>query len=229
MGNSEQDSSSRMLREVNAMETRRLFMALPLPHSAKTELERVRAVLQEELPQSIEYTWEPTDNYHISMRFLGNVTTEDYEGIIKASQDIALPGNAKTNLTLWLDGFGMFPTWEQPSVLWAGVGGEISHLTRIQRYMEHVVHQAGFSKSEYEFTPHITLARMKNVLPEHTKWLLGVAQRQNIMNPVKWQVDSIHLMESMRVEYAAPGMNRAIYVPVSSGPLGTIPGQPRIS
>jgi 2'-5' RNA ligase len=99
-------------------------------------------------------------------------------------------------------------------VIWAGVGGEVAALRRIQSILADELDQRGFPSQEHPFSPHLTLARIKERLsaPE----LTALQQRANtpLAHTATWTVTTLDVMKSELIRPAAR------YTTLASYPLG---------
>ena len=67
--------------------------------------------------------------------------------------------------TLSLDGVGVFPGGAEPRVLWVGVDGDLPSLLEVQRGIEEVLAGLGHAREGREFSPHLTVARLRRGTP----------------------------------------------------------------
>lgn len=98
-----------------------------------------------------------SDNFHFTIIFLGEITSKDIDNIRIRLADLYFK---PINITY--TNIGVFPNLTSPRVLWAGVdktGGKqlISLGSRIISRLSDI----GF-KPDKEFTPHLTLFRIRN-------------------------------------------------------------------
>lgn len=102
----------------------RLFLAVELPGSVRTELSefsagcaaRLRAVLPRGAPDPVR--WTPTENLHVTIRFLG-ATPWGRLVPLRAALGVALAGQRVFQVNI--AGPGMFPPRGPPRVLWVGL------------------------------------------------------------------------------------------------------------
>lgn len=131
----------------------RLFIAVPLPQALKQKLEdwcrEQKTLLQFK-------KWVHAEDYHITVQFLGDTSPERLTELA-ASLERAAKGIAP--LGLEAAGIGTFGRPASPSVLWAGVRGEVTGLESLQRRVTSENRALGFIPEERRFSPHITLAR----------------------------------------------------------------------
>ena len=131
----------------------RLFIAIDIPEVIKKDL----AGFVKELPVA---RWVPSDQIHLTLRFIGEVGPRTFDAI-KA----ALSGLSFRGFPLTLRGAGHFPPGKRPPrVLWVGVEPSET-LMQLQRDLELALIDAGIPPDERPFSPHITLARLKDAAP----------------------------------------------------------------
>ncbi len=130
----------------------RLFVALDLPHALRQRL----ADLAMGLPGA---RWVPPENYHITLRFIGETQSHMAEEV-----DLALATLRGRSFSLSLAGVGTFEKSGRVSALWAGVERNPA-LEHLQGKIETALHRAGLPRERRRFTPHVTLARLDNPAP----------------------------------------------------------------
>lgn len=132
----------------------RLFLAVNLPPDLRDQLWTATESLRGgEFP----VRWVATDGLHITMKFLGDVSS-DRVADVRARLDRAAVG-AKP-FSLLLSGFGAFPSPRRPRVVWAGCEAA-PPLELLQDRVEREMEQLGFPVEARVFHPHVTLGRVK--------------------------------------------------------------------
>ncbi|WP_166238972.1 RNA 2',3'-cyclic phosphodiesterase [Paenibacillus turpanensis] len=169
--------------------TKRLFAAVPLPDSIKDTLQHYTAQLRKQLSF---HKWVHREDFHITLKFLGDVRQEQLEGIGPAFQKAA---QELTSFSLQLNGLGSFGPPKSPSILWVGVKGELEVLQRLHQAVERAVQPYGFAPEDKTFRPHITIARKWNGGPG-TRFELPSADPAWESAATGWQSDSFLLYES---------------------------------
>lgn len=135
----------------------RVFIAIELPNEVKAAL----TALQNELRQTrADVAWTKADNFHLTLKFLGEVETDLISNITNACREAA--ANASV-FSLQVKSTGVFPNVKQPKVLWAGLGGELDKLQALHRQLDANLHALGFAKETRAFNPHLTLGRVKSL------------------------------------------------------------------
>lgn len=91
------------------------------------------------------------------MKFLGETPDSDLPLII---EKLNLACEGIKSLALRIEGTGVFPNANRPRAYWAGIKAESSLFT-IQKNIEQEMQALGFEPDENKFTPHLTVARIK--------------------------------------------------------------------
>lgn len=130
------------------MNSGRLFVALNLPDSAKDRLSQ----LPGDLPEA---RWTDTESFHLTLRFLGEVSASEEKRIEAALERVESPA-----FLLNLSGLGLFPLRGDPEVLWVGVEDN-PQLLRLRHRIEAALAAEGLSRDKRKFHPHVTLARLQ--------------------------------------------------------------------
>lgn len=125
----------------------RLFTALEIPADIAFSL----SLLRGGLPGA---RWIDPENYHITLRFIGNVDEPVADDIADTLHHISRP-----SFELALDGLGAFGN-RKPRSLWAGVK-PAPVLAELQAELERSLQRIGLEPEHRHFTPHITLARVR--------------------------------------------------------------------
>ncbi len=127
----------------------RLFVALDFPADVRERL----AGLGGGVPGA---RWTEPENLHLTLRFIGEVPDDTAADIDSALSEIEAPG-----FDLVLDGVGMYGSSRQPRILWAGVERS-EPLLHLQGKVESALVRHGLPAEERKFSPHVTLARLKD-------------------------------------------------------------------
>jgi len=98
------------------------------------------------------------DNIHLSLKFLGDVEETREPELAAALKGAAGTRGEPRPLTLQITGFGVFPDYHRPHVLWAGVSPEPG-LELLQHRVEQAFAPLGFPTEARAFRPHVTLGR----------------------------------------------------------------------
>jgi RNA 2',3'-cyclic 3'-phosphodiesterase len=124
----------------------RLFVALALPALVRTQL----AALAGGIPGA---RWVPPENYHLTLRFIGEIEAWRAEEV-----DAALGAIRAPRFDLALAGIGHFEKGGRIQSL--HVTAERSEaLARLQAKVETALQRSGLGPERRRFAPHVTLAR----------------------------------------------------------------------
>lgn len=129
----------------------RLFVGLELPWPVR---ERLAALTTTGIAGA---RWLPPENYHLTLRFIGETTRYRAEDI-----DLGLAAIRARCFPLTLAGVGVFTKSGRSSALWAGVERN-PQLDHLQNKIETALQRCGLDAERRRFQPHVTLARLDNV------------------------------------------------------------------
>lgn len=127
----------------------RLFVAVELPEDIRLQLEGMGRSIPGSRPVNPE-------QLHLSLRFIGEV-----EGSIALDIETALENTDMHRFQAALKGVGIFPHRGQARVLWAGISA-VEEITRLRNQVEKQLVAIGLPREKKKYSPHITLARLKN-------------------------------------------------------------------
>ena len=133
---------------VSVSETLRLFVAIDPP-------EPVRVALAAQARPIRGITWTPAHQYHLTLRFVGDVAAAQREGIEGALAAVRVEA-----FILPVEGVGRFPPKGQPHVIWAGIGHGHPRLFQLRQQVDDALLGSGLTALDVRiFHPHITLGR----------------------------------------------------------------------
>jgi 2'-5' RNA ligase len=173
----------------------RLFVALDVPTSLRTRL----SFLCGGLPG---VRWVPPENYHITLRFIGELPGWRAEEVDQALAKIRAPG-----FTLQLSGVGAFAKAGRVTALYVRVERNPA-LEHLQAKVERALQHAGVEPERARFVPHVTMARFgarNDGLPEAK--VAGWVQSHNLFRSTPMVVEHFTLFSSML------GKEQASYCP----------------
>ena len=129
----------------------RLFTALEIPRDAALSL----SLLRGGLPGA---RWIDVENYHLTLRFIGDVEGHVADEIANALDRVRRP-----SFSLTLSGVGAFGQ-KKPHAVWAGVSAS-PDLYALQGEIDRICQRLGLPADPRKFMPHVTLARLRNSSP----------------------------------------------------------------
>jgi len=128
----------------------RLFVGLDLPWALKQRLGQLAGGL----PGA---RWVPPENYHLTLRFIGEAPAHRAEEI-----DLALAAVRARGFSLSLAGLGTFAKAGRPTAIWVGVERD-AKLDHLQNKIETALRREGLEPERRRFAPHVSLARLEGV------------------------------------------------------------------
>ncbi|MBE1236453.1 RNA 2',3'-cyclic phosphodiesterase [Phaeovibrio sulfidiphilus] len=183
----------------------RLFTAIALPEAVRDHLEDLSAVL----PGA---TWMDGDALHLTLRFIGEVDEDVADGIHAALSRVrAAPFEVSVR------DLGVFGKDHRARILWAGV--ELSGALRgLKASIDTALRSQGLELEKRRYTPHITLARLKN--PDEIR-LRDFVESRNLAASVRFRAESFSLYSSVLTRGGAHYTQEAVY-PLGAG-AGAVP------
>ena len=170
----------------------RLFVAISIPQPVRDEIIRVQQELQPLVSRDVA-RWARSDQFHLTLRFLGDVPADGVEDLKKSAG--AVCRNARP-LSLRAEGVGFFPNSRSPRVIWVGINDREGRLVSLQQQIETAVGQFSPEPGEKNFTGHVTLGRLKNPRPADTRDLAARAQSLEKRLFGEWTADEIEIIRS---------------------------------
>lgn len=170
----------------------RTFIAVDLPPSVLDALGQISFQLQEKMPGT-PVRWVDFSKMHLTLKFLGDISTENIPMVEKILQAEA---SKRQVMEIGIGGIGAFPKERHPRVIWIGVEAP-AELFDLRRGIEDGVARLGYNYDKYDFTPHLTLGRISrkasardvrtvgNVLHEFQVGFIGVSR-----------IEAVHLYRS---------------------------------
>jgi 2'-5' RNA ligase len=98
-----------------------------------------------------------TENIHVTMRFLGDVSVGMVEKIFEEMKKTEF-----TPFNVQIKGVGVFPSLSYPRVVWAGITDGADQLRDIFSKLEPRLRGLGFAPDSKGFSPHLTIARVRS-------------------------------------------------------------------
>ncbi len=189
---------------------RRLFVAVPLPAEAASEIAAVvDSVRSQGLPTGAhDVRWVRLDGLHLTLRFLGPTPEDRVEPTTQALTRVAaVTGPIDAELA----GAGTFPPGGRPRALWIGVAAGAAALGDLARRLHRELELAGWPPDDRAFRAHLTLARSDGVAAGRLVADRLVAAMDGREIPMR--IDRLALFESVT------GGGPARYVPVAEAGL----------
>lgn len=176
----------------------RTFVALEFDKNTKKLLSKIQKNIRN---NSSKGRWVYVDNFHLTVKYLGNTTPHHVEDISKILNNIS---KNKTKIKLSLDELGFFRGENILRVVWLGLNGEVQKIDSLSKEIDNKITALGFAKNNKKYIPHITLGR--NVLFDSNLHKIN----ELISNDLKYSfnIDTLTLMNSEEID------GKRIYTPI---------------
>lgn len=171
----------------------RIFLGLSIPSSIKIQL----SALQGGVPGA---QWVDPENYHITLKFIGDVDEVAKEDIAEALEDLSFP-TFKINL----QGIDIFSKGNDPHHLWVKPMPEEPILQLNRKIENHLENHLHLKKDTHKFTPHLTIAKLKN---SNSNKVGQFMQWHNLFKTITFEITEYTLFQS----FLTP--NGSIYKPL---------------
>jgi 2'-5' RNA ligase len=135
---------------------RRIFIAVPLDPALHEAVRRLQRLLEQD---GIRLRWVAPANLHLTLRFLGQISARELERVREATRRACREVPA---FRITLAGVGAFPDLWRPQVVWVGVTDGVGTLADLARRLEDALLRERFAPDPRGFSPHLTLARVRD-------------------------------------------------------------------
>jgi 2'-5' RNA ligase len=167
----------------------RLFVGLSLPSDVRQRL----AAMSGGVPGA---RWEPEENFHLTLRFIGEVEHGQADDVHGELSKLHMPG-----FEIILSAIDWFGSGDNARVLYVGVDKN-EMLQRLQNKVENAVQRAGLPPETRKWRPHVTLARLRDTPPQR---LAAFREAYNLFRAGPIPVREFALFSSH------PGKGNAVY------------------
>ncbi len=186
----------------------RLFVAVELPAQVLEALGQLQHDLQRQIPRGLR--WVRPEGIHLTLKFLGETPETRVEGISAA---IAGSVGGVVQHEVSLGAMGTFGSRNSPRVLWVDLAGDTETLLRLQAQVDRALDAIGFPGEKRRFSPHLTLARVREESAREVAEPLAQAVRSVSVPPATISVSAVSMMLSKL------GSGGAVYTRVESWAL----------
>jgi 2'-5' RNA ligase len=173
----------------------RLFVGIPLSPALRLRL----SLLCGGVPGA---RWVDPGNFHVTLRFIGEVD----EGVA-SDIDAALAQIRAPCFSLALAGVGHFGEGEKARTLWVGVEKQPA-LLHLRGKIESALARMGLPQERRKYAPHVTLARLKQAAPER---LQGFVEEHALFRAEPFAVEHFCLIASFLTKAGAIYEDQADY------------------
>lgn len=174
------------------MSVLRVFIAIELSSEISQRLDQVSAELKKRMPVSA-VRWVPARNIHLTLKFLGDVSSTHLESLQKMIQRAC--GNYAP-FDISVGNLGAFPSVRRPRVIWVGITAAEA-LPALQQSIEMGASHLDYPPEDRPFSPHLTIGRLaRNATPAELQQIGQVLSVYNIGFLGAMRVETVHLIRS---------------------------------
>jgi 2'-5' RNA ligase len=134
----------------------RVFVAIEVGSEIKNKLSEYLSKLKR---TGADVKWVPTENIHLTLKFIGYIEKEALINLNNIIKDAVL---SIEPFSISIGNIGAFPNFKNPRVIFAGVDAEGSSLLRIYEKLDKGVESLGIKKESKKYIGHITLGRVRS-------------------------------------------------------------------
>ena len=178
----------------------RCFVAIEVPKPVQALFKPVQIRLQSEIRRA---SWTKFGNFHLTLKFLGDVDAEAMGAISEAVENVAA---TQPRFSIEFGGIGAFPTLARPRVIWVGVKHGAATVSHLAKVVNLELKNLGFS-TDNRFRPHLTLGRLRS--PINLQPLKSLLRKYDTIEGATVNVNEITVMQSQLHP------NGAIYTPLN--------------
>ena len=175
---------------MSGMKTIRTFVAIPLGDQVKREA--IRLIERLRHPDD-RIKWVPTDNLHLTLKFLGEVDNTEVPSVCNVVQDAC---RDRDPFELHFAGTGGFPDLDRPRVLYVAIEDESRGLTEIVSELETGYADLGFKPESRDYTPHLTIGRTKGGRGKASEEVIARMRAAQQLEIGRMVVESVHVIAS---------------------------------
>jgi 2'-5' RNA ligase len=183
-------------------------VAVDLPEEVREALGRLQADLR--AGNLGDLRWARPEGIHLTLKFLGETPADRVPEIREA---LRAPAAGAAPLRLALGEIGTFGG-RRPRVLWQDLTGDVGPLAALRQAVEESLVALGFAAEEREFSPHLTLARVRQPPPPGAGERIAAALAEVEPPRGEFEVTEFALIRSI----LAP--QGAVYQRLAAFPLG---------
>jgi 2'-5' RNA ligase len=159
----------------------RVFSAVDIENEEiLEELERIQEKID------LGFNLVPRDKMHITLQFFEEVDQGQLEEIVEGLKAVSMDP-----FTAEIKGLGAFPSHDYIRVVWAGAESE-----KLHQLYEQVSSHGVPESNDHDFSPHVTLARVKDISPGKKRKLQKSLREFSDHGFGTLEVESVKIFES---------------------------------
>jgi 2'-5' RNA ligase len=134
----------------------RAFIAIEIPMLIRANLESTIQRFKSQKVQAVR--WVAVNNIHLTLKFLGDTSPDDLRKLTNILQN---QKSSQKPFAIQVSDMGAFPNQQRPRIIWVGLQAP-SALNELQSNIEKAASLIGIPPEDREFSPHLTLGRVRN-------------------------------------------------------------------
>jgi 2'-5' RNA ligase len=188
----------------------RAFIAIDLSQGILERIDQMSLDLRSRL-EKVPVRWVPAENIHLTLKFLGNVSTANLE-MLKEIMGNVVANHHECDISV--GGIGAFPKTHNPRVIWVGM--EVpQELISLQHNIEIETARLGYSREHRPFSPHLTFGRVsRNASSQDVRAIAEILDSYKVGFLGATRISSVYLYRS---DLKPDG---AVYTPIYTAALG---------
>lgn len=170
----------------------RTFIATNIPLEVKSSINMICSGLRDlKIPK---VSWVKPHGIHLTIKFLGRIhpgkTKWVLEALVELSEEISA-------FDISLSSIDAFPSLTDPKILWIGLQKNVRQLEFLSGLVDNKLRSLGFESERKRFTPHITIARIREGLDQvKLRHLNQAIDSITIDPPITWEIKALELIKS---------------------------------
>ena len=187
----------------------RTFIAVEIPPQLQNQIQQATQPLRKEFGASL-VRWVPAQNIHITLKFLGDVSSASIEHL---TQILRTAVDSISAFDIAIGGLGSFPSLKRPRILFIGIQAP-AELEALYRGIESACARLGYESEKRGFSAHLTIGRVKqDASAVDQQKIRRILETTTIDSLGTARVNSVHLYKS---ELKPSG---SVYTQIFSAPL----------
>ena len=170
----------------------RAFVSIHIPAEVRERMRTAQMELERPIPKSA-VRWNPFEQLHLTLEFLGNVATADMPPLESALKQVA---TAHRPFELSAGRVGAFSSIRNPRVIWVGIEGETDAVKALQSDAKNSVRSFVAEQETRAYKPHVTLGRARPVKARDLRQVSDALAAASERGFGSWRVDEFALMQS---------------------------------
>jgi 2'-5' RNA ligase len=171
----------------------RTFIALEMNDAQQRHLAGVIHQVATALPG---IGWVKPAGIHLTLAFLGELTDDQLAGVMHAVENAARQASV---FSYRLSRLGTFGSPRQPRIVWMGIDEPSGALSHLHHVLNRELARRGFEVDKRPFSPHLTLARIRDPLaPDELQQLQTIltGKQEDLVSSDTYMVQHVNVMKS---------------------------------